>query len=368
MLDEPDNEPLFEGVPVVIEWMSGRRSASTCVPQHSGGVLTLTPPLEPMLARPLDVLPPPGAVREPIWQQKLDGYRIIVFISCGKAYIQSRRGADLTRAFPEIAVAAVEVNEDLVVDAELVIFNEGRLDFSALQQRARRTGAGASAAAADMPAHVVAFDLLEEHGEVLLNRPYRDRWGRLQALFDRGVLSSPWALVASTEDRSTAESWLHPEWGDIGVEGVMVKAAGQPYRPGVRGWWKVRAFETAEAIIGGVTGPLASPSTLLLGRYDGKGNFRLVARTTPLSRSLRKELGAILVPGDAGHAWAQRRFSSGWGRKELLNFTTVDPVIIVEIRADTAVDHGRYRHPVRLLRTRTDLALADVPRIHGEGV
>jgi ATP-dependent DNA ligase len=154
----------------------------------------------------------------------------------------------------------------------------------------------------------------------------------------------------------------------VGVEGVMVKEAGQPYRPGVRGWWKVRAFETAEAIIGGVTGPLAFPSTLLLGRYDARDNLRLVARTTPLPRGLRQELGAGLVPGDAGHAWAQSRFSSGWGSKELLAFTTVDPVIIVEIRADTSVDHGRYRHPVRVLRRRTDLALADVPRMGSEDV
>ncbi|MGW7314683.1 ATP-dependent DNA ligase [Streptomyces sp. NPDC054865] len=323
-------------------------------------MLTLKFPIEPMMARPLDALPAPGTVREPIWQQKLDGYRVIVFISSGKARLQSRKGADLTAAFPEIAAAASAVEQDLVLDAELVVFRRGRLDFEALQQRARRTGAGAAAAAIDTPAHVVAFDVLEAHGEVLLHRPFRDRWEHLQMLFHRGVLSSPWTLVTSTEDRATAESWLSPLWGRVGVEGVVVKPAGQPYQEGVRGWWKVRTFETADAIVGAVTGSPTAPRTLLLGRYDAGGSLRFVGRSTPLRPYLREELGAVLIPGDKSHGWDRSRFSASWDSRQSLAFTTVKPVVIVEIRVDTAVDRGRYRHPVRVLRTRDDLELGDV--------
>ncbi|MFF4355101.1 hypothetical protein [Streptomyces sp. NPDC001530] len=34
---------------------------------------------------------------------------------------------------------------------------------------------------------------------------------------------------------------------------------------------------------------------------------------------------------------------------------------MVEFLADTAVDDGRYRHPVRFLRVREDLDMAAVP-------
>lgn len=45
-------------------------------------------------------------------------------------------------AFPEFAEAAAGVEEGLVLDGELVVFHGGRLDFAALQQRARRPHSG----------------------------------------------------------------------------------------------------------------------------------------------------------------------------------------------------------------------------------
>jgi ATP-dependent DNA ligase len=128
-----------------------------------------------MLARARDTLPPAGIA---VWQQKLDGYRVIVFLRSGAIHLQSRRGADLTAAFPDVAAAASTIYEDLVLDGELVVLRGGWLDFEALLQRARYTGRRAADAARAMPAHVVAFDLLEADGEALLSRPYRERWAR----------------------------------------------------------------------------------------------------------------------------------------------------------------------------------------------
>lgn len=321
----------------------------------------LTPPIEPMLARARDTLPPAGMVPDAVWQQKLDGYRVIVFLRSGAIHLQSRRGADLTAAFPDIAAAASTIDEDLVLDGELVVLRGGRLDFEALQHRARYTGRRAADAARAMPAHVVAFDLLEADGEALLPRPYRERWARLKRAFDTNALPPPWTLVASTRDRSTAQAWLDPAWGHVGIEGVMVKGASEPYRPGQRGWWKVRSHETAEAVIAGVTGPVRAPVSLLLGRFDATGKLRLAARSTPLRAERRRELGAMLAPGGPGHPWAGQRFSVGWGSREDLEYETVDPDLIAEFQADAALDRGRYRHPVRFLRIRADLATADVP-------
>ncbi|MEU8893386.1 hypothetical protein [Streptomyces sp. NPDC048442] len=111
-----------------------------------------------------------------------------------------------------------------------------------------------------LTSHLVVFDLLEADGEVLLTHPYRERWARLQELFSAGVLGPPWTLVASTEDRATVEEWLAPEWGSVGIEGIVVKPGTGRYRPGHRGGWiKVRAYDSAEGIIGGVTGPVEAP-------------------------------------------------------------------------------------------------------------
>ncbi len=88
-------------------------------------------------------------------EQKPDGFRTELFARTGKVTLQSRNGADLTSAFPEIAAAASALGEDLVLDGELVVPHEGRLHFGQLQNRARRRGRGALAAAAEHPAHLI---------------------------------------------------------------------------------------------------------------------------------------------------------------------------------------------------------------------
>ncbi|MFH8620114.1 hypothetical protein ACH4E8_34235 [Streptomyces sp. NPDC017979] len=78
---------------------------------------------------------------------------------------------------------------------------------------------------------------------------------------------------------------------------------------------------TAEGLIGGVTGTLASPATLLLARYGALGNLRMIARTIPLSTAVRRDLAQQLQRADADHPWQGRHFSAGWGTRGELNST-----------------------------------------------
>ncbi|MGV9291012.1 ATP-dependent DNA ligase [Streptomyces sp. NPDC003719] len=102
------------------------------------------------------------------FEQKLDGYRALLFAGPGGAYLQSRNGADVGGAFPEIADAGRVMRQPLGLDGELVVATEG-LDFGQLQQRARRRGAGARQAARP-PAHLI---VLYTADGPLLNEPYQ---------------------------------------------------------------------------------------------------------------------------------------------------------------------------------------------------
>ncbi|MEV6183362.1 ATP-dependent DNA ligase [Streptomyces sp. NPDC052015] len=317
----------------------------------------LSPPLEPMLARSVSALPTGG--RRAVFEQKADGYRVVVFARPAP-YLQSRRGAELSGAFPEIAQAAAELGVEAVLDAELVVSSAGRLDFGALQQRARRRGVTAERAALQQPGHLIVFDLLEVEGTVLLQEPLQRRRAALKELFAARFLSAPWALCPQTTDAEVARTWLDPAWGSVGIEGVMVKDPASRYRPGVRGWDKLRAHTTTEAVIGAVTGPSRSPTSLLLGRFDTAGHLHMVGTTTPLTRAAAIELGSVLQAAGPEHPWHGRRFSGGWSATEPLAFQPVAPEFVAEIAADTAVDAGRYRHPVRYLRLRGDMAADDV--------
>ena len=115
-------------------------------------------PREPILAAPLTGPVPAHFMVEAKW----DGFRALVAHRAGGAVeLRSRRGTDLTRAFPEIAAAAArDLPSDTLLDGELVIWAGDRLDFGQLGRRLGRTPAAASELAAQAPAHFIAFDLL----------------------------------------------------------------------------------------------------------------------------------------------------------------------------------------------------------------
>jgi ATP-dependent DNA ligase len=278
-------------------------------------------PIEPMLARAVDRLPPSGALPGGVvFEPKWDGYRMLISTRGDRVRLWSRRGTPLGAAFPEITRAAAELGEEVVLDGEVVIFLEGRLDFGALQRRlGRRLGETARLARVE-PAHFIAFDLLHRGQTSLLDRPYRARRAALEQLFAEYRLAAPWALSPSTSDRRQAQEWL-TYWSAVGVEGVVCKGAGQRYEPG-RGWLKVRSGRSTEAVLGAVTGRLEKPRTVLLGRYDGGGRLRLVARSAPLAAELGRGIGRLLAPrargtrgpgcGSVSAGAAVSRWSSRW--------------------------------------------------------
>ncbi|MFF9786289.1 ATP-dependent DNA ligase [Streptomyces nigrescens] len=312
---------------------------------------------EPMLATSVDSPDlPSGWAGEPKW----DGYRAVVGHWKGRhVQIRSRSGGDLTASFPEIAAAAVQLPDDTALDGEVVIWENGRLAFDRLRQRHHRTGASAVRAAAQWGAHFVAFDLIRT-GTDLMAQPYSRRRAMLEDLFVDHNLRPPWTLCPSTTDPRQAAEWL--EWSSVGMEGLVFKRLGQRYLPGRRGWRKFRLRQSTEAVVGAVTGSVAVPSSALLGRFDADGHMRYVGRSTVLNVASRQALAAELQPAGPRHPWKGWTFSAGWGSQQQLQVQLVEPAVVAEVAVDVALDAaGRWRHPVRLVRVRTDLALADVP-------
>jgi ATP-dependent DNA ligase len=299
---------------------------------------------------------PPGHAAEPKW----DGYRTLAHHHGDQVLLRSRHGTNMTAAFPEIRDAALQLPNDTALDGELVVWEAGRLAFERLQQRMARRGKTAVQAAREMPAHYVAFDLLRLNGTDTTAWPYTRRRVALEHLFTDVPLTAPFTLSPSTTDPDTAREWL--TWTSVGVEGLVIKRLTEPYRPGARTWRKYKPRAAEDAIVGAVTGPPATPRTLLVGRHDPTGRFRFMGRTTPLSRTAATGLADLLTLESEKHPWEGRSFSGGWGSREALVIHLVRPDLVVEVAVDVARDAaGRWRHPVRLHRVRPDLTPDDVP-------
>ncbi|MEV0715112.1 ATP-dependent DNA ligase [Asanoa sp. NPDC050611] len=325
-------------------------------------------PLAPMVAGAVRELPVgPGWAYEPKW----DGWRQLAWVRAGRVQLQTRNGHAIGLQFPDITRALrAALPAGTVLDGELVVWDEGRdrTSFSLLQRRAAAGGGRAPQLARQFPAHYVVFDVLGTAEESLLPAPLRERRDRLEELF--ADVPNQLVLCPQSDSVTVAREWMDT-WVTTGIEGIVAKRRDQRYRAGRGGWRKLRVRGTAEAVIGGVTGWLTAPQTVLVGQYDGNGRLRYTGRSMPLTDEQRAELAPLLsrpVATRRGepvrHPWPQPlppSWSASWQRPEAQAYVQVEPAVVAELLVDTAIERGRYRHPVRHVRVRRDLSVYDVP-------
>src|SRR5512134_1346525 len=111
-----------------------------------------------MLAKLVDALPEGDSwIFEPKW----DGFRVLVFRDESEWYLQSRDLKPLNRYFPELeAPLRASLPERVVLDGEIVIASEGKLDFEALLLRIHPAASRVAMLAKQTPASFIAWDLL----------------------------------------------------------------------------------------------------------------------------------------------------------------------------------------------------------------
>jgi ATP-dependent DNA ligase len=299
--------------------------------------LPLTPPVLPQLARTAKALPGgDGWAFEPKW----DGFRAIAFVDGDEVYLQSRNGRPLTRYFPELRFP----HGRYVLDGEIVLFDErGRQDFDGLGQRIHPAESRIRMLAEQTPTRYIAFDLLAEGDETLLELPQHARRARLEKLVDAPVDLTPVAF-----DQDGAQEWLE------GAEGVVAKELAARYCPGERkGMLKIKRVRTIDAVVQGwrpgkEEGTVGS---LILGLYDEHGELRTVGHTSGFSAKEKRELPAKLKPYETG----QRGMGdpSRWASDRELEWIEVRPELVVEVTFDHT-SNDRIRHGTKIARWRED--------------
>lgn len=299
--------------------------------------LPLAPPIQPQLALTRKALP---LGEEWAYEQKLDGFRAIVFIDGEDAYIQSRGGKALARYFPELGFPAGRY----VLDGELVIRDaEGNLEFDALQSRIHPAESRIALLAGEIPADYVAFDLLAEGDESLLETPFGERRQRLDALAARTGIE----VSTLSADPAQGEKWLRR------TEGTMAKQLDALYVPGKRkGMAKVKREREIDCVVmgwrpGKEEGTVGS---LILGLYDGE-ELRSVGHISGFSAEAKRGLRTLLEPLETGESGTAE--PSRWTGGRDLEWVALRPELVIEVGYDHAAA-GRIRHGARFRRFRDD--------------
>ncbi len=114
-----------------------------------------------------------------------------------------------------------------MLDSELVVWQDGRLAFEALQERMGRGARAAADAARARPAPLVAFAVLELAGRDVRAEPFDARRALLLELAT--TWRPPLNLSPVTDDVHEAREWFET-YPAVGVEGLVVKGGAQPYR------------------------------------------------------------------------------------------------------------------------------------------
>ena len=284
--------------------------------------LSLFRPIKCMLATP-------EPTAEAIWERfaeenastvyvedKFDGIRAQLHRDSQRAEIYSRDLRRITEQFPEVAEQARKLTPDLILDGEIIAFEQGRkLTFFDLQKRLGRKNEGPdlfATASADVPVMFVAFDLLWLNGRSLLKTPLEDR----RALM-RDLKLPPQFQIADVFPAHSAEE-IEQRFQEARRrlnEGLMIKDPKSHYTPGARGmfWFKLKK-------------ELATLDVVVVGAEFGHGKRNNVL--SDYTFAVRDETTGELLP--IGKAY------SGLTDVEIAELTEY-------FKQNTVVDHGRYR-------------------------
>jgi len=330
--------------------------------------LPVMPPVTPMLAVSATSLPEgPSLSYEPKW----DGFRCVVFRDGSEVELGSRKERPLTRYFPEVVSAVGEwLPPRCVVDGEVVIAGARGLDFDALLNRIHPADSRVRLLAQETPASFVAFDVLALGDEDLRARPLGERRGLLESAL--GGARAPVHLTPATTDRVVGLDWFSRFEG-AGLDGVIAKSLGDPYREGQRGWVKVKHERTADVVVAGFRWHKSGRviGSLLLGLWTEDDRLQHVGVASAFTAARRRELVAELAPYRAGaaigHPWtswaeADRGAVEGqrlpgavsrWNAKKDLSFELLRPELVAEVSYDH-LQGDRFRHPGQFRRWRPD--------------
>jgi bifunctional non-homologous end joining protein LigD len=300
-------------------------------------------------------LPPDGAAWA--YEVKWDGMRVLADVHDERVRLASRRGNDVTVAFPELAGLA-RAHPDVLLDGEVVVLRGGVPSFPALAERFHvRDARRAAVLAGVAPATLIAFDVLRLYGVDLTGRPWQERREALERLAPSG---SAWQLSPVYDDGSA----LLAATREQGLEGIVAKRRLSPYREGARtgDWVKLAHQRVQSCIVGGwrsETEDAGRVGALLLGlwsqgpgrrvlRYAGKAGSGLATADQGTLRALLDTVTRTASP-----------FDPPVPRPDCVGAHWLRPRLVVDVRHLGHTDGGRLRQPV-VLGVRPDLDADDV--------
>src|SRR5215212_4546836 len=201
-----------------------------------------------------------------LFEIKWDGYRIISYVNKGKVRMDSRSALDYTKKYPVVVQGLKDLKRDIVLDGEVVVFNdEGLPDFNALQLYNGHNS----------PISYCVFDILWLDGYNLMQLTLTERKEMLREIVKGN-------RVLKFSESFDDGSGLYEQMLEKNLEGIVAKKRESEYLPGSRSyeWLKIPTRKRQEFVIGGWAESDKNRHfrSLLFGAYNN-GKFEWIGRS-----------------------------------------------------------------------------------------
>jgi DNA ligase-1 len=324
-------------------------------------------------------------------EDKFDGIRAQVHADGDQVRIFSRTLDDVTASFPELATALLAIGEPVILDGEILAWQDDRaLPFSQLQQRLGRK-AVSIVHMREVPVAYMMFDVIYADGDLTIDLPWRERRKLLERIFadivPRAELYAPTLRGGKVEQTdlfdpptpaetcalseivlSRVHAAANPEELDQlfdaaqarGNEGLMIKDIDSPYAPGRRGksWLKLkRELATLDVVVTGVEWGNGKRANVLSDyTFAVRDGDRLVNVGKAYSGLTDAEIATMTE-------WFKQNTISDMG-----HFRTVEPKTVLEVAFNNVMESDRHesgyalRFP-RIVRIRDDKPVSDIDTV-----
>ena len=308
-------------------------------------------PIVPMEAKVRTTWPTDGWAYEPKW----DGFRAVT-ANDGEPRIDSRKQRPLLRYFPELVPVVESLPVGCVVDGEVLVVDRDRLAFDMLQARIHPAASRIEKLSSEIPATLIAFDLLADRGEDLREVPFAERRARLESVM--ADVEPAWRLTPSTTDLNEGNRWFD-EFEAAGCDGIVAKELDGTYLEGKRAMVKIKHRRSVDCVVGGyrIHKDGDKIGSLLLGLYAPNGSLAFIGHCSGFTNHDRVELlerfEALRDQASFGDDVRSPGGESRWSAGKDLSWVPVKPGVVVEISYDQ-VTGDRFRHATRFERWRAD--------------
>lgn len=248
---------------------------------------------DPMLCK---LIEKPFADKGWLFEQKIDGVRIIAIKDGAKIKLLTRNNKDKVRQFPEIAGAIQRLKPTrIVLDGEVTAFRKGISSFQAIQPRVGQTSiAKIKKLVRTNPVQYLVFDLLNLDGQNWEPESLLERKRKLKTIIVKGKVVYLDHIIGDGIGLFKKAKQLH--W-----EGIIGKKSDSKYLEGKRGgtWVKIKTHNQQEFVIGAYTpgqGKTKNTFGAILVGYYKNGKLIYAGKVgTGFTDNERKELKRMFV-------------------------------------------------------------------------